>query len=305
MKKITICICSYDNYGLLCKSISSLVNQSVGHDVFDVLVLDNTPKIKNKKEYAKCMDLCKKHKFRYERKLTTGLSGARNICIKLTETPILHFIDDDACVHVDFVENSIKCFDENKKLGVVGGKVIPDWRLVGRPSWASDDHLGFLSMLDFGPEVKKRNTVGFYLVGANIAFRRKIFDEFGVFDEGLGRKGDSHTLMGQEENEIISRISDEYDVIYHPSVKVNHIVPPEKVTQSWFLKRVAWQAVSDVMTGDLWFARKPGTKKHIHENLNTILTECSTKKDFSKKLETIQYLVFHLLYTGNLDDNIT
>ena len=59
------------------------------------------------------------------------------------------------------------------------------------------------------------------------------------------------------------------------------------------------------MTNDLWFARKPGTKKHIKENLNKILNETNTEKDFTNKLEAIQYLVFHLLHTGDLDDNIT
>ena len=308
MKNITICICSYNNYDLLYKSISSLVKQSVKHAEYDVLILDNTPNSLTssyKKAYAKCVILCKQNNFKYERTLTSGLSGARNACIKLTDTPIIHFIDDDAVVHFDFVENTIKCFNENENLGVVGGKVIADWSMTKRPPRLSDDNLGFLSMLDFGDEIKKRNSEGFWLVGANIAFKRTMFEKYGTFDESLGRKGDSHTLLGQEENEIISRISDEYDVIYHPSIKVNHIVPMEKVTQSWFLKRVSWQAVSDVMTSDLWFARKPGTKQHIKENLNTILTECNTEEDFSKKMETIQYLVFHLLHTGDLDDNIT
>ena len=305
MKNITICICSFDNYDLLYKSILSLTLQSVQQDEFDVLVLDNTTEIKDKEEYAKCVELCKQHNFRYECKITTGLSGARNLCVELTDTPIVHFIDDDAIAHPDFVESTLRCFDENENLGAVGGKVIADWSMTNRPPWLSDDNLGFLSMLDFGDEIKKRNTEGFWLVGANIAFKRTMFEKFGTFDESLGRKGGSHTLLGQEENEIISRISDEYDVIYHPSIKVNHIVPTEKATQSWFLKRVAWQAVSDVMTSDLWFARKPGTKQHIKENLNIILTECNTEEDFSKKLETIQYLVFHLLHTGDLDDNIT
>ena len=54
------------------------------------------------------------------------------------------------------------------------------------------------------------------------------------------------------------------------------------------------------MTNDLWFARKPRTKQHIKENLHKILDEANTEKDFSEKLETIQYLVFHLLCTGDL-----
>ena len=309
MKHITICICSYNNYDVLYKSINSLVKQSVTQSEYDVLILDNTTNsltTKHKQAFAKCMILCKKNNFKYVRKITSGLSGARNACIELTDTPIIHFIDDDAVVHFDFVENTIKCFNENKNLVVVGGKVIADWSMIKKPEWLSNNMLGFLSMLDFWNDIKKRESEGFWLVGANIAFRKNIFNEIGHFDEGLGRKGNSNTLMGQEENEIISRIPSKYEVIYHPSIKVNHIVPPEKATQTWFLKRVSWQAVSDVMTNDLWFSRKPGTKKHIKENLNKILDETNTEKDFADKLEAVQYLVFHLLYTGDLkDDNIS
>ena len=309
MKNITICICTYNNYDVLYKSINSLMKQSVTQSEYDVLILDNTTEElfqKRKSLVVKIISLCIKCDFRYIRKITSGLSGARNACIELTDTPIIHFIDDDAVVHFDFVENTIKCFNENENLVVAGGKVIADWSMTNKPEWLSNKMLGFLSMLDFGDEIKKRESEGFWLVGANIAFRKKIFNEIGHFDEGLGRKGNSNTLMGQEENEIISRIPCKYDVIYHPSIKVNHIVPPEKATQTWFLKRVSWQAVSDVMTNDLWFSRKPGTKKHIKENLNKILDETITEKDFADKLEAIQYLVFHLLYTGDLkDDNIT
>jgi glucosyl-dolichyl phosphate glucuronosyltransferase len=309
MKNITICICTYNNYDVLYKSINSLVKQSVTQSEYDVLILDNTPSLftnKHKQAFAKCMILCKKNNFKYVRKITSGLSEARNACIELTDTSIIHFIDDDALVHHDFVESTLKCFNENENLVVLGGKVIADWSMTKKPEWLSNNMLGFLSMLDFGNDIKKRESKGFWLVGANIAFRKNIFNEIGYFDEDLGRKGNSNTLMGQEENEIINRIPSKYDVIYHPSIKIDHIVPPEKATQAWFLKRVSWQAVSDVTTNDLWLTRKPRTKQHIKENLHKILDETNTEKDFADKLETIQYLVFHLLYTGDLkDDNIT
>ena len=178
MKHITICICSYNNYDVLYKSINSLVKQSVTQSEYDVLILDNTTNsltTKHKQAFAKCMILCKKNNFKYVRKITSGLSGARNACIELTDTPIIHFIDDDAVVHFDFVENTIKCFNENKNLVVVGGKVIADWSMIKKPEWLSNNMLGFLSMLDFGNDVKKRESEGFWLVGANIAFRKNIF----------------------------------------------------------------------------------------------------------------------------------
>lgn len=306
-KKITICICSFNNYELLETALTSLTNQSVPMDVYDVLVLDNTPTtVLQTLEYKRCLALCKIHKFKYVHEQTNGLAGARNRCIDLSETELLHFMDDDALAHFDMIQTIIVEFNENPSVGIIGGKVIPNWTRATRPSWLLDEHLGFLSMVDLGPEKVFYGTPGFWIAGANIAFRRDVFLKCGNFDEMFGRKGNSCTLMSQEETDLIKRSSDQFAIMYSPKIKIDHIVMPDRVNQEWFLKRVAWQSVSDVMAGDLWLQRKVGTKQHISQNLNKLLVTSLSDQDFADKLETTRYLVFHALLTGNLkDDNIT
>jgi hypothetical protein len=36
-------------------------------------------------------------------------------------------------------------------------------------------------------------------------------------------------------------------LIYAPDAMVDHLVPEERLTQSWFRRRAAWQAVSDYL----------------------------------------------------------
>ena len=71
MKNITICICTYDNYDVLYKSINSLVKQSVTQSEYDVLILDNTTEElfqKSKSLVVKIISLCNKCDFRYVEK---------------------------------------------------------------------------------------------------------------------------------------------------------------------------------------------------------------------------------------------
>jgi hypothetical protein len=70
--------------------------------------------------------------------------------------------------------------------------------------------------------------------------------KIGGFDENLGRKGVQ--LLSNEELEATRRIrSLGYAPYYDPAVLVYHKVQPERVSQAWLRRRVAWQAISDAL----------------------------------------------------------
>ena len=41
------------------------------------------------------------------------------------------------------MESTLKCFNENENLVVLGGKVIADWSMTKKPEWLSNNMLGF------------------------------------------------------------------------------------------------------------------------------------------------------------------
>ena len=301
-KKITISICTYDNYALLVDSMQRLANQSVPPTEYDVLILDNSPPdVLVGCEFAE--SFAAKHKnFTYVKKQTDGLSGARNECIKLTTTDLIHFIDDDAFAEFNFVESTLDCFTRHTKLSVMGGKVVPNWSLTKRPPWLSDDALGYLSMLDFGnEEIMFGDEDGMWLVGANICFKVDVLKKYGGFSNKLGRKGWSRSLMGAEEMKLIYEMKDSEDIIYSPNVVVSHVVPRDRMNQSWFIKRVAWQSVSDVMT-DTFYLEHPGSwsdGKHgydfIRDEIETLFSETDSSEMFSRKLKVVKMLSFWML----------
>ena len=54
--------------------------------------------------------------------------------------------------------------------------------------------------------------------------------------------------MSNDETEVIGKIAAKGGrLIYAPDAAVEHLVPAERLTQSWFRRRAVWQAVSDYM----------------------------------------------------------
>ena len=298
-KKITLCVCTYDSYHYLLRCMKSIAEQEVSADLYNVIILDNTPSPSGD-EYEKCKQFSKTlPNFKYINKLTDGLSGARNECLSMCTTKIIHFIDDDALVCKKFVEETIKCFDKHKNLSIMGGKVTANWSESPRPHWLSDDALGYLSVLDFGDsELAYGERDGMWLVGANIAFDVETLKKFNGFSAKLGRKGSDGGLLGAEEMELVYAMHPTHKIVYSPVSVIEHIIQPNRLNQEWFVKRVAWQSISDVMT-NVDYLQNPGpwsdNKKccdYVKENIKFIFSESVTKEEFSIKLKVVKLLSF-------------
>jgi glycosyltransferase involved in cell wall biosynthesis len=307
-KKVSISICSYNNYDYLFLCLESLVVQSSNKDDYEVIVLDNTPnsiieELARKKpsfylHYKKCIGLCKQNNFKYIQKETDGLSGARNECVYESCADLVHFIDDDTILPENFIQESIDCFSRHPDLAIFGGKVIPDWRFADRPEWLYEDLLSHLSMLDFGSKEKSFGKDGvWWLVGANICFKKSILKENGLFDLSLGRKGGNNSLLGAEENVIVKEISLKHNVIYNPYSELNHIVSPDRVNQNWFIKRMAWQSVCDILTSN-YASWAHFNESFTQENLSILFKETNSPSEFKKKIQLVQHLTFGVLNSG-------
>ena len=296
----SLCICTYNNYDLLYKCLLSAANQSAPSDEHEIIILDNTPTqtiAESKKEYNKVHNLSKTIKnCRYINMLTDGLSGARNACVEESKSDLIYFIDDDTIADSNLIRNMVNKF-KNPSIGVVGGKIIPDWQIAERPEWLSDDQLGQLSMADFSDRdvFLHEYDKPIWLVGANICFRLQALEEIGGFGTHLGRKGGTSTLLSGEEGQAVTQIRKKYSALYTPDCKVNHIVDPSRLNQSWFVKRVAWQAVSNALTGDLWMKGVKGVEEILKDNMSCLFTEPKTQSEFDLKLKIVSIISFLLL----------
>jgi glycosyltransferase involved in cell wall biosynthesis len=234
--KLSVVICTYGRYDIIDETIDSVLSDAIRlNSPFEVIIVDN-----NLPGTRKKIKVIKNKFVRVVEEDKTGLSNARNRGVMESSGDIILFNDDDIFAGENYLSNYYEFFKKYPKINVAGGKTVPHYE--GRkPEWIDDELEKYLSIVDYGDKIRPLKS-GEYLVGANIAFRRKVFDSYGLFNVSLGRQGASG-LLSNEETEFVSKIPG-YPY-YLPDAVVEHRVFPERLTKQWFKKRVAWQAISD------------------------------------------------------------
>jgi hypothetical protein len=92
--------------------------------------------------------------------------------------------------------------------------------------------LPVVSALDLGEKI--RDFPGNkYPIGANMFFRKEVFEKTGRFNTELGRKGKE--LMGGEEKDIFLKMDRDDRIVYLPGAEVYHFVPDSRLKKSYVM----------------------------------------------------------------------
>lgn len=239
---ITAAICTYRGNELLQRALASLSNQSLDVESFCVVVVDNAPKHMRPTDHVSGS-----LNIHWLRAPEAGLSNARNVAISACSTPLIAFLDDDALAAEDWLAALVTAFEElGEPVVAAGGRVDPLW-LAPRPPWLADELLGHLSLVDWGDERRLLNPRE-WIAGTNMAFRVASLNQVGGFSGKFGRCGGEEVLLSNDENDVIARLRRcGGDIAYVPGAVVQHLIPQQRLTQSWMRRRVVWQAISDYL----------------------------------------------------------
>ena len=109
-----------------------------------------------------------------------GLAFARNAGVVAALGSIVAFTDDDVEVARDWVETIVSSLDGNPAVDGVGGRVLPAWECGPRPTWLTREHWAPLALQDHGDTAVVRPHQPIGLIGANVAFRREVFERIGA-----------------------------------------------------------------------------------------------------------------------------
>ncbi|MDP3921349.1 MAG: glycosyltransferase [Candidatus Omnitrophota bacterium] len=242
MRKVTVIICTYNRAASLQFTLKAISEQIVGdNDALDVIVVDNNSSDGTKAVFEgaeKNMPFSMQYVFEGRQ----GLSYARNAGIQSAMGELLIFTDDDVMPKMDWVSKTVAGFSTHEA-DCVGGKVLPLWE-EEKPSWLSAPRLerhceGLFAVLDHGDLPLIRDVAGRhenFVYGANMAFRRKLFAEVGLFRTDLGRMGSK--LAGGEETEMLGRIlSLGKKVVWLPESVVYHRVAAERLRLPYMRRR--------------------------------------------------------------------
>lgn len=164
-----------------------------------------------------------------------GLCAARNRGVRESAGDFCLMIDDDVGFDSGWLSEIAEFFGRTGA-DVAGGRVTLWWEAVERPEWFTRSLDSLLSIADLGDrDVEIHNHVG--IVGANMWFRRRVWEDIGAFRPDLDRCG-AATLGGGDSEFIERALRAGYRAFYTPSGALRHWVAPGRIEKD-YLVRVA------------------------------------------------------------------
>ena len=162
-----------------------------------------------------------------------GLSHARNRGIREAQGDILVYVDDDALVNPEYLQTYAAFFQQHPEAMAAGGPILPQYDGCEEPQWMSHYTRQLVTgKLDLGSREREFPS-GAFPGGGNAAYRKQVFDEVGLFNPELGRKGNS--LIGAEEKDLFDKMTSRGIRFYYlPTAILYHLIPPKKLTQDYF-----------------------------------------------------------------------
>jgi glycosyltransferase involved in cell wall biosynthesis len=228
--KITVVLCTHNRAQSLPIALESIVTQILPQSVgWEIIVVDNN----SSDETCEIVDGFRRRypQVRYLFESKQGISHARNSAIQNARGEILAFIDDDETAATDWLKNLTSNLHNGEWAGA-GGRIVPQWECP-RPRWLSDKSvftLAPLALFDIGPEGRQLDQTPF---GANMAFRKDVFEAYGGFRTDLGRVGKS--MLSGEDTEFGRRVlTAGRQLRYEPSAVTYHPVQESRVNRKYF-----------------------------------------------------------------------
>lgn len=227
---LSVVVCTYNRAHQLPPALDALLAQTGDVD-YEVVVVDNNSRDHTSAVVRHAAD--RSHgRLRYAFEPKQGLSHARNLGLELATAPIVAFSDDDVRVAPDWAKQVLDAFAAHPEVHYVGGRVLPRWTALP-PRWLTTAHWSPLALQDYGEEpfICGRDRA-VCLVGANLAFRREVFDRVGTFAPELGRIRDG--IGSTEDHDLQLRLwRAGLRGLYSPDVIVTADVTADRMVKAY------------------------------------------------------------------------
>jgi peptidoglycan/xylan/chitin deacetylase (PgdA/CDA1 family) len=227
--KFTVVICSYtdERWSKLERAMASVEAQSLPPEEVILVIDHNEPLL----AHARAT-------FPNARVMPSegppGVASARNTGTRHARTELVAYLDDDARADADWLADFAPWYADPRVVGVGG---VIDAQFAGAtPRWLPRELNWIIgaSYADAPTEtIAVRN-----LFGSNMSFRRSAVEDVGGFAPELGRGGAANVCC--EETELAIRVGQAQPdrvMLQIPGARVEHAVPPERMTWRYMLSR--------------------------------------------------------------------
>jgi GT2 family glycosyltransferase len=221
---VTVAVCTRDRPNDLARCLEALLQ--LPKPPLEILVIDNAPSHAATQQFVTALQPQHAH-LRYVQEPRPGLDWARNRAILEANGEILAFTDDDATVDSNWVQSLAQVFDQNPAVMAVTGLVIPaeletDAQVLFEQNGGFGK--GFQPQWRHFPAGQRLHWshlgTGNLGTGANMAFRRTVFQQIGGFDPALDV---GTATQGAGDLEMFFRVLKAgYLLVYEPRAIVRH-----------------------------------------------------------------------------------
>lgn len=226
--KLSIILPTFNRATVLGRALTALLRQTAEPASYEVVVIDNNSSDNTAAVAASFTD----PRIRLLSEPRQGLSYARNAGVDAARGEMVAFTDDDVEAAPDWVETILDLLARDSEIDGVGGRVLPVWE-CGRPQWLTREHWAPLGLQDHGhapTTFDRQHPIG--LIGANVAFRRGVFDRIGAFSPAVQRV--KNGIGSTEDHEFLTRLYGAGGrMLYHPRMLVLARVPADRCDRAY------------------------------------------------------------------------
>lgn len=228
--QLSVVMSTYNRGELLEPAVRSVLAQDHGAPAFELLVIDNNSTDTTHEIVQRFASADRRVRYVFEPH--QGLSHARNAGILAARAPLVAFTDDDVRVEADWVNAIVRTFDEHPAADMAGGRVLPLWP-DAPPAWLTRDHWAPLALVDHGDtRIVVDRTRPICLIGANLACRREVFDQVGLFGSDFQRVRDG--IGSLEDHEFLLRFLDAGRTgLYDPRIAVHAEIQKNRLERAY------------------------------------------------------------------------
>lgn len=240
---VSIVIPTYNREKMLSVTLDSFINQSYPKDSYEIIVCNNNSTDGTQKVIDKYVE-------KYPELVKTvfekrqGVHYTRNTAAHHTKGELLYYTDDDMIADKDLIKNLVEVFVENPDVGSATGKVIPHWE-VEPPQWVKENlNNCLLSLNDLGDDtIIDEKDIGVF--SCHQMMKRECFFKSG----GFNPENTAGEWIGDGETGLNIKIKElGYKFAYVGTSVIEHMIPPSRMTQEYYNKRLANQGNSDSYT---------------------------------------------------------
>jgi len=227
MLNASIIIATYNRSASLLETLDSLLKQEMAEgSTYELIVADNNSSDNTKNAVHSYMSKFA-GKLIYIFEPRQGKAYALNHAIANAKGEVIIFTDDDVILDPLWLKNLLDCFNKFN-CDAIGGRILPHFT-DQTPLWVrknADLLKGPLGFYDFGTETKLFEKPMYEFFGANFGFKRRVFDDCGLFrtDVGIGK-----SIQG-EDTEFVKRVQKSGKVLYYCGSALIHHKILKKIT---------------------------------------------------------------------------